>query len=393
MTKTERHIADFIDRHLYALLAALFLLIGLAFRWVGRGYLSGDMTGFLIPWYDEIRSSGGLASLSHQVGDYGLLYQTLISLMTYIDWQPAYQYKILSVAFDIALAFIVGRICTNAKTRCISTDYAHHWRGGVFPAAAIFLLPTVVIDSAYWGQCDAMYSTFCVATLYCLSRDAFRKAFVFLGLAFACKLQTVFILPLILAYYMKSRKFSLSYLLLSAAVVWATGAVAFLYGRSLLAPLSIYHTQTVEYTHMYLNFPSFWMLTGDNYAALGKPAILLTFALCALGVVRFYEDRREAASVYYHYAVWFAWTMVLFLPKMHERYSYLLDVLLILTACMDRRVVKYAVVSCCISLWTYSNYIFMRDAGERYMTLVSVVFTAAYAHYSYHLLSPSKEKK
>lgn len=231
-----------------------------------------------------------------------------------------------------------------------------------------------------------MYSVFCVATLYFLSRDSFKKAFVFLGLAFACKLQTVFILPFIMAYYLKSSKFTLLYFLLTIAVVWGSGAVAFLYGRSLLAPFTIYHAQTYEYTHIFMNFPSFWMLAGDNYAALKYPAILLTLALLTYGCIIFCKDKRAINSIYYPYAIWFVWTMVLFLPSMHERYSYLLDILLILSACLDRRCVKYAIVSCCISLYTYSNYIFMRDENDKAMMVVAVIFITVYAHYSYNLL-------
>ena len=263
--------------------------------------------------------------------------------------------------------------------------------GGVISAVVIFLLPTVFINSAFWGQCDSMYSAFCVATLYFLSRDAFKTAFAFLGLAFACKLQSIFILPFIITYYVKSRKFSLLNLLITIAVVWASGIVAFLYGRSMLAPFTIYSAQTSEYAHMFMNFPSFWMLAGDNYAALKYPAIIITLALCTFGAVFVYKDKHSISDRYYPYAVWFVWTMVLFLPSMHERYAYLLDVLLILTACIDKRIIKYAAVSCCISLWTYSNYIFMRDEKDKAMVVVAIIFLVTYAHYSYRLLLPSKE--
>ena len=34
--------------------------------------------------------------------------------------------------------------------------------------AAILLLPTVVLNSAFWGQCDAIYTFFIIVTLVCL---------------------------------------------------------------------------------------------------------------------------------------------------------------------------------------------------------------------------------
>ena len=65
-----------------------------------------------------------------------------------------------------------------------------------------------------------MYASCCLGTLYLLRRGSFAWAFVLLGLAFGCKLQAVFILPIVGVYYMLSRRFSLLWVLLSVAVMW-----------------------------------------------------------------------------------------------------------------------------------------------------------------------------
>lgn len=105
-----------IEKKNIIFVTSLFI-IALLLRISGRNFLSGDMQRFLIPWFNEIKENGGLHSLAEQVGDYGLLYQTLISLMTYIDINPLYLYKLLSAIFDVFLAYSAYKVVklTNPK--------------------------------------------------------------------------------------------------------------------------------------------------------------------------------------------------------------------------------------------------------------------------------------
>ena len=163
-TSLENKFIDLIDRHRNVLLLAFVALIGLAIRWAGRYYASEDMTVCLIPWFEKIRAAGGLPALSAQVGDYGLLYQTLISLMTYLPMQAIVQYKLLSMVFDVALAVFAGLIyrdvCMDRLAGATAVDREQQASQVRFRsclvAAAVWLLPTVILNSSYWGQCDAM---------------------------------------------------------------------------------------------------------------------------------------------------------------------------------------------------------------------------------------------
>ncbi|MBQ1486109.1 MAG: hypothetical protein IIZ44_06585, partial [Muribaculaceae bacterium] len=266
-TSLENKCIDAIDRHRHVLLLALLFVVGVAIRWAGRYFVSEDMTYCLIPWFEKIQAAGGLPALAGQVGDYGLLYQSLISLMTYLPLPAVVQYKLLSSLFDIPLALVAAAIYRDVRMESLSGASAadavcrvrlQSW----LVAAAVWLLPTVMLNSSYWGQCDSLYATCCLATLYLLRRNSFVGAFVMLGLAFACKLQTVFILPIIGVYYLLNKRFSLLWILLSVAVMWLSGIVAFAYGRSLLAPILIYTGQVGHYQEMYMSFPSLWMLVG-----------------------------------------------------------------------------------------------------------------------------------
>ena len=246
------------------------------------------------------------------------------------------------------------------------------------------MIPTVVINSAFWGQCDSMYSFFCLVTLFCLYKEKYVWAFVCLGLAFACKLQTIFIMPFVIFYYFRSKGFSLIYGILSLIVMWMTGIFAFAQGRSLLAPLEIYMGQTNEYKMMSLNFPSFWVIFGDDYP-MQITAIIFTCVVCGLGGYLYLSKKMSTnQDDFYEMATWFVWSMLIFLPSMHERYAYLLDVLLVLLSYKDRRNFIFAITAICASLFTYFSFLFNRDTGEM-MVWVSILYFVMYSRYSYRL--------
>lgn len=389
MTLLENKFIDAINKHRNVLLLVLLFVLGAAIRWAGRYFVSEDMTYCLMPWFEKIKAAGGLPALSSQVGDYGILYQTLISLMTYLPIQSVVQYKLLSSLFDIPLALVAAAIYRDVRLSDMAATPKTRSRVRMqswLVAAVVWLLPTVMLNSSYWGQCDSMYATCCLATLYLLRRNSFVGAFVMLGLAFACKLQTVFILPIIIVYYLVKKRFSLIWVLLSVAVMWLSGIVAFAYGRNLLAPILIYTGQVGHYQEMYMSFPSLWMLVGNDYWSMRWFAILLTVAVLAVGLWYCLNHKNNILSNDRFYAVvaWFMWTMLLLLPSMHDRYAYLLDLLLVLLACWDRRFVKYAVITVLISLYYYGIYLF-GDRGNGHV-LAAIVYLAAYLHFTWKLV-------
>ena len=85
-------------------------LLTVVVRYLGKDFVSGDMKVCLLEWFRIIKSQGGISSLSNQVGDYNLYYQTLIAFLTYIEYSPLYLMKLPSIAFDYLLAFWVALI-------------------------------------------------------------------------------------------------------------------------------------------------------------------------------------------------------------------------------------------------------------------------------------------
>ena len=199
----ERKLLHFIEKHLDVAAAAAITLLSMLIRYGLRDIVSGDADLCLLPWHDEIKNGGGLKMLGQQVGNYNILYQTLIAILTYLPIKPLYAYKILSIFFDYCLALTTGSLVYQFS------DGNRKWKG-IFAYAAVILSPIVILNSSAWAQCDSIYVCFILLALIMLCRQKYMPAFLFLGVAFSFKLQAMFILPFFLFVYfwrMRRRQF------------------------------------------------------------------------------------------------------------------------------------------------------------------------------------------
>ena len=105
MKNVEQEVKSWIEKKIiYIAFIAIFLL-GIAVRIMLRKFVSRDAQIFLLPWYEEIKSNGGISGLGKQVGNYNLLYQFFIAISTYLPINPLYLYKIFSIIFDIFFTY------------------------------------------------------------------------------------------------------------------------------------------------------------------------------------------------------------------------------------------------------------------------------------------------
>lgn len=278
MFKIERKIVEFVERNVNILFILAITGLAIAVRYAGRDFVSGDMTWFLLGWFQKIADNGGIHSLKNQVGDYNILYQTIVALFTYIGDKSIYYYKILSIFFDFCMAI------SAAIFACELSKKEKNDKVFFITFAAVIMLPTVILNSAYWGQCDSIYTTFIILTLLYLYKGKYHSAFVFLGIAFAFKMQTIFIFPFIICFYIYKKQFSIFELLITVFTFWISGICAFVQGRSLLDPFRIYTNQTGTYQDMHVNFPSFWMFVGNDYEWLKTAAIVMAASICGMGL-------------------------------------------------------------------------------------------------------------
>jgi len=225
-------------------------------------------------------------------------------------------------------------------------------------------------------------------TFLALLKERYVRAFIYLGVALAFKLQALFILPFLICYYLCKRKFSALLFFIPVLVLWLSGILAYINGADLFTVFKIYFDQIDTYHEMYLGFYSFWVLVGNNYEILKNFAIMLTAGICAIGTYsivsckKYFESKESILSI----LCWFLWTVLLFLPGMHDRYAYPLDIFLILLAFTNKKYIKYAVLSATLSTTVYGNFLFSQAFVHEY----SLLYLLFYVHFSQTIFSTSE---
>lgn len=389
MMTLERKIIEKIEQRRDICFFLIITFLAISIRICGKDFISKDMAIFLLPWFDTIKGQGGLQDLSTQVGDYNILYQTIIAIFSYISIDPVYLYKIFSCIFDFLLAY------HSALFICELTHSPKYKNVFNYSYALILFFPTVIFNSSYWGQCDAVYTFFCILTLRYLYREKYTLSFIFLGVAFAFKLQTVFIVPFIIVYYFYKKEFSILYLGISALVLELSGIPGFLAGRSLTAPWDIYLYQTQEQPVMYANLPNFWALVSDNYDLLSKLAIILTVCVLGGGLYLIISDKKALndSENFLNFVCWNIWTCIFFLPVMHERYTYSLDILLLILCFVNKKYAPFLVISEIISLLSYSYFLFDTPYSEKPAALIFLISYLSYTCITFLSTQPKRKQQ
>ncbi len=377
MTKYESKVWDWVISHVIEMSIIFATLLSLAARYEMRGFVSRDMRDFLIPWFDQIQARGGMASLKVTVGNYNILYQSLIAIMTYIPIKPLYQYKILSIFFDYFQAIAIFCI--------IKTTTSNKTKAGLAYIIAIYL-PTVMMNSSLWGQCDSIYTCFCLWSLLYLIKEHYNLSFIMLGIAFAFKLQAIFTLPFILFIYVKNKKFSALKLFWIPVMMIVLSMCGIMQGQPLFNVFSIYREQTTIGC-MSVNYPSLWSIMVknygrnniDNYTELHVYAITVTVILLLVIVNLLIKVKDIKHTEFIGIASLMVYTTVFFLPNMHERYGYLYVMLSTVYVWFNKKTLPAYIGLLILDMLTYGNYLFDIEPNWQVLSVVNFVIYCYYA--------------
>ena len=337
--------------------AMLLVPIGAAMliRALCLDHVSEDYAKFLSQWYRYFQENGGFGAIAGSVGDYNAPYLYFMAAISYLNVPDLYLIKLFSVLWDVVLAWGCLRL-----TRSLVRER----QGSAAPLIAFgaaLLLPTVVLNGAYWGQCDVIYGALAIHAAALVLEGKNKSSVALMAVAFSFKLQAIFVLPLWgvlwLAGKVRFRElwaFPLTYL--------GTILPAVLLGKPIADILGVYFNQMGEYPRLVLNAPSVYQFipykaeVDEKLAsALGIAAAgVLVLALLALGFrLRGRLDRDTAMTI----AVVLCIGVPFFLPHMHERYFFLADVFTLCWACANLRRAACAVLAAGSSLASYLVYL------------------------------------
>lgn len=385
MNALEKKFLSKIDQHLPVLVIFLVSVIACLLRYTLRHILTRDAIAFLLPWFEEISQKGLYTQASEC--DYNLLYQFLIWVMTRFPLEPLHLYKILSCIGDYLLAGFAALLVYQL-------DSKNRLWNSIAVYAAILLNPVCFLNSAAWAQCDALFTSFAILGLYFLEKERYNWSLISLGISFSFKLQAVFFMPIYLFVYFTRRKFSIVRFSLIPAAMVATSIPLLFWGRNILETFYVYLRQSGAYTHMALNYPTFWtlvcsMMEPQHYFYLKKAAIMLTVCILAFFMILWLRKKYAAKGRNMLIMTFILiYTCVLFLPSMHERYGYPYEICAILLAVLIPKTVPLCLGLLLVSLCTYGTYIF--EIPINY-TVLAIANIALYVAYYYTLKTELQE--
>ncbi len=316
-------------------------------------FKSIDFFNYTKVWYNTLKEFG-FAAFKQDFSNYNLPYLYLLYLVArYLPTLPTVvATKLPSLAADFIAAWYAYRIAAlNDKAK----------RYAPLAAFAVLFAPTVVLNSALWGQADALYTCALLAGIYYLLRGNDATALALVGLSLAFKAQAAFVLPLILALFLRGRiRWRLA--LIVPAVMLACLVPALLAGRPLIDLLLIYPAQAGQYQQLTMHAPSAlsWVPDGGRYYPYFYPAALI-FA-CAAAIAYTWavwrSPRGLTPALLVELALIAAILVPFTLPKMHERYFYLADMLSIILVFYEPKFFFVPVLMITISFFAYQPTLF-----------------------------------
>jgi len=334
----------------YLLIAVIALGLAFAIRGSLMNYRSGDYNTFLIHWVEHFRLNGGFNGFAQDIGNYNVPYLYFLALFSYLPLNDLYLIKLLSIAFDVVLAFGMMKI-TGLFTRSAPRRLAAY--------LITLLLPTVIINGAMWGQCDSIYTAFAVLAFWLILSDRPKLSMVCMALSFGFKLQAVFLMPIFLVMlFAKKIKIHHYFIFPLTYIVLIIPAV--LFGRPFIKTLTLYFNQAHSIgTGLNYNSPSiFAMVSGDvSTAALSAvgvaAAFLFVIAILVWAWIR--RDNLKNESLL-GIAILFVVGIPLLLPHMHDRYFFMADVFTLLPAILYAGYAPVTLFASFASLLCYYSY-------------------------------------
>ena len=224
----------------HATVAWLFVvsLAALALRLSVLDRTNIDILNYSLPWLEQLRRQGFWKAIAHPFSEvsYPPPYTYLMGLANVLlpyETDGKSVMKSIPILFDFMAA---GLMFSVANLR-----WGAGWQRIV--AYSLFLFaPTVLLNGAYWGQSDIIYSTFIIASIYAVLRGSGLLAMIFFGLSFSLKLQSIWLGPFILLLLLRGRIRDW-HAVIPPFIYFILSAPTLIAGRSAFEVMTIYVTQ------------------------------------------------------------------------------------------------------------------------------------------------------
>lgn len=322
---------------------------GMALRWTGISFEGVDYEICLLPWYQDFKAIGNLRALAEYNGSYNIPYVTLLYFLTWIPVEPIISIKMLSITFDFLLALLVMAMVREAA------DIERKELYSAIAYGLVLLNPVVIVNSGYLSQSESIWVFWALFAFWMVWKGHPAWGMLFFGFSLGIKPQGIFILPIILIFYFREKKFSILNMLWAPVGIQLCCVPAIIGGCGFDIFIRYFLMMTGQYPFMYYYYPNVWTyLQEAPYYVYGKVAIFSTFTVLLLFAVLFVKSRKQATlQEMLLYVAWTEMTCAMLLPCMHERYNYLAEVMLAVCAIQRK---KYRMLALALVLVSFQCY-------------------------------------
>lgn len=333
---------------------AFILMFAIGARAIYWNQRPPDMRLFLEPWMSHILHYGPIEAFAHPFSNYEPAYLYLLALVSFAHgWLATMTIiKILSVAGTLFLALAVADVLRTAGAEARA-------------ALLVLVLPSVVINDALLGQCDALWAGACIFALAAVIRGQTLRSMIWCGVAISFKALAVFIAPVVIGA-MIGRRVSWWQWTIPALVFAATLVPPWLLGWPAMDLLTVYLGQAKLEPLIAGRLGNPWMLVtmfGDDSA--GRFYILGISAATAAAIpISVYAKRSfRDPSMLVLLAALSGTALPFLLPKMLERYYFLGDIMTLVLALSvkDRRATLAALAVQMASVLSHMTYLYSFD--------------------------------
>jgi Gpi18-like mannosyltransferase len=346
--KVQKQIS-FTDIVIILIGSILALLVRLSFH----DYYTRDYTLFT-KCYEALKH-GGFVTFKVGCTNYSPIYEFLLYAETVFFPQVSNTAgpKILGIIFDF--------VCAGFAFLIVRLKYRDNLLP-IFAYFAILFAPTMILNSAAWGQYDSIYTAFLLVSLYFALKEKGYSTCLFFGVAIAFKFQAVVLAPFLIALFLK-RKIPFLALLVIPGVYLLSLLPGLLAGRSIAGLLTIYSDQVNLFNMLTLNAPSVYAwLPGNPFDQFYLGGLALAFSVCFLYLVAVYKSKSSMTpSLMVLLALVSALLVPFFLPRMHERYFLPADLITIVFAFYFPAFYYVPIVTNTVSFMAYLVYFFEQD--------------------------------
>jgi Gpi18-like mannosyltransferase len=338
---------------------------GILLRVPGLPYETADAVEYLKPWY-AFALARGWGGLGEAFTNYTPFYSYLLVAAAKLDGlaAPLTLVKGISFVFELGNALLAAAIASRLGARP---------QRAVIAFALVWLAPSVIQNGSFWGQADAIWTFFLLLALLALLSQQPGSAALAFGAAASVKAQALFLAPLGLALIL-NRTVRPLWLLAVPGIYLALALPTLLLGRPLPEVAAIYFGQSTNFTSLSMNAANPYVFVAPEFYPFG---VVIGLGLAAVaGLVFAARVARAPAPLAPDtllLAAAFSFMLMPFLlPKMHERFFYAFEIVVLVLAVARPAMAGVALAAQLTAFLSYLPNYDLSTAGLPLATIVNL---------------------